>query len=81
MSGGGITSSTATGRLRPRPPAVTGATIESYLYSETSSTMTFGDTCWGRSGSLNLSDGDIIELLVGIDAPTVDTFTAYVGAS
>jgi hypothetical protein len=79
--GGGITTSTLTGRLVPPysslvgPTSVTNPSIPSYMYAETSAPVAFGDNLWMRSPTLNMSVGDYIWVVYGVDAVAAESLT------
>lgn len=75
---GASTGSTQTGRLTPPSPVADGASVLSFMYSETSSPVAFGDSIWMRSPTITIAAGDIIEVLMGEDAVAVESFTVFV---
>ena len=76
---GGETGSTLTGRLVPPysslagPTFVTNPSISSYVYSETSSPVAFGDYLWMRSPNITMSVGDYIWVVYGTDAVAAES--------
>ena len=75
---GAATGSTLTARLTPPSPVADGASTLSFMYSETSSPVAFGDSVWMRSPAITIATGDIIEILMGEDAVSAESFTVFV---
>lgn len=76
--GGGPTGTPRTGRLRPPSPVSTGASVLSYMYSESSSPVNWSDTIWMRSPYISIAEGDIIEILAGEDAVSAQFLNVFV---
>jgi len=75
---GAVTVSDATGRLVVPSPIADGASTLSYMYSETSNPVEFGDSVWMRSPAITINAGDIIEVLMGEDAVAAESFTVEI---
>lgn len=75
---GAVTSSDQTGRLVVPSPIADGASTLSYMYSETTSPVDFGDSVWMRSPAITINAGDIIEVMMGEDAVAAESFTVEI---